>query len=77
MFMFQHCGIPSALLCSSFLPVLTCLLCLVSISLFVIYRVISAVLRGSCLLVIACMSFAFCQMINKEMLFFAECRNSV
>ena len=50
---------------------LTCLLCLVSIGLFVIYRVISAALRGSCLLVSACMSFAFCQMINKEMLCFA------
>jgi len=38
---------------------------------FIRYHVISAVLRGSCLLVIACMSFAFCQMINKEMLCFA------
>ena len=48
---------------------LICLLCLVSIGLFVIYHVISAVLRGNLLvIVIACVSFAFCQMINKEII---------
>jgi len=55
MFMFQHCGMLSALLCISLLPVLTCLLCLVYFGyrLFVMScRVISAVLHGSCLLVI-------------------------
>jgi len=45
MFTFQHCGILNALLCSSFLPALTCLLCLVyfgyRLSLFVISYLIS------------------------------------
>ena len=37
----------------------------------VIRCIISAVLRGSLLvIVVACMSFAFCQMINKEIIYF-------
>ena len=47
MFTFQHCG---SALCAASIPVLTCLLCLVSIG-YSLYRVISAVLRDRCLLV--------------------------
>jgi len=56
-FTFQHCGILSALLCSSFLPVLTCLLYLVLTDYVYFCCVISAVLRGRmslCIIVDCC-----------------------
>jgi len=46
MFTFRHCGILSALLCSSFLPMLTCLLYLFLTGYMYFFCVISAVLRG-------------------------------